>query len=330
MSAALPSATPSPRAPEPAAADTVVEITDLRHRYGERIALAGVSLSVRRGELFALLGPNGGGKTTLFRILSTAMAPQEGRVRVLGCDLPAAGHEVRRRLGIVFQTPALDGKLTVAENLFHHGRLYGMDGTAIRERTARLLDRFGVADRAGDRVETLSGGLARRVELARALLHDPELLVLDEPTTGLDPGARREFADHLRSLRDRDRVTILLTTHVLEEADRADRVGVVHGGSLVALGTPGELKRSVGGDVVVVESDDPGALRPRLESRLGITARLVDHQLRIERSRGHELVRELVDAFPEEVRSVTFGRPTLEDVFIHLTGQRLQDGGSGT
>jgi ABC-2 type transport system ATP-binding protein len=306
-----------------------IEISELRHRYGEREALRGVSLTIERGEIFALLGPNGGGKTTLFKILSTLMRAGEGSVRVLGYDLRREAERVRPRIGVVFQNPGLDPKLTVAENLVHHGHLYGLGGAPLRARVTAVLADLDLADRAGDLVETLSGGLARRTELARGLLHAPELLLLDEPSTGLDPGARRDFAQHLRALRDGGGVTVVLTTHYMEEAERADRVGVLHEGSLVALGTPDELKRSVGGDVVVIEAEAPRDLRDKVRARFGLEAQLVDGTLRVERSRGHELVRDVVEAFPGEVRSVTFGRPTLEDVFVHVTGRRFWEDKAG-
>jgi ABC-2 type transport system ATP-binding protein len=302
---------------------TAIEIDALRHFYGERQALRGVSLSIGRGEIFALLGPNGGGKTTLFKILSTLMRPSEGAVRVLGHDLRTDASSVRPRLGVVFQNPGLDPKLTVSENLVHHGHLYGLGGARLRSRIAAVLRDLDLTDRAGDLVETLSGGLARRTELARGLLHSPELLLLDEPSTGLDPGARRDFGQQLRALRDRGGVTIVLTTHYMEEAERADRVAVLHDGALVALGTPDDLKKSVGGDVVVVHAEAPQALGEKIRDRFGLEAQVVEDTLRLERARGHELVREIVEAFPGEVRSVTFGRPTLEDVFVHVTGRRF-------
>jgi ABC-2 type transport system ATP-binding protein len=301
----------------------VIEISDLRHRYGEREALRGVTFEVAGGEIFALLGPNGGGKTTLFKILSTLMRPASGGVRVLGHDLSREAPAVRPRLGVVFQNPGLDPKLTVAENLVHHGHLYGLGGSSLRDRVKQVLVELGLGDRADDRVETLSGGLARRTELARGLLHSPELLLLDEPSTGLDPGARRDFSNHLRGLRDRAGVTVVLTTHFMEEAERADRVAVLHEGALVALGTPDELKHRVGGDVVVIEAEAPAELREKVRARFALDAQIVDGTLRVERARGHELVRDVVEAFPGEVRSVTFGRPTLEDVFVHVTGRRF-------
>ena len=300
-----------------------IEISDLSHRYGDREALRGVTFRVDRGEIFALLGPNGGGKTTLFKILSTLMRPASGEARVLGHDLARDAAAVRPRLGVVFQNPGLDPKLTVVENLVHHGHLYGLGGAPLRERVKQLLVDLDLSDRANDRVETLSGGLARRTELARGLLHTPELLLLDEPSTGLDPGARRDFSHHLRELRDRAGVTVVLTTHYMEEAERADRVAVLHDGELVAIGTADELKRGVGGDVVVIEAEAPAELRDKMRAKFGFEAQIVDGTLRVERARGHELVRDVVEAFPGEVRSVTFGRPTLEDVFVHVTGRRF-------
>jgi ABC-2 type transport system ATP-binding protein len=300
-----------------------VEVENLRHVYGSREALAGITLTVSRGEIFGLLGPNGGGKTTLFKILSTLLRATRGRARVLGHDLAVEAGVIRHRLGVVFQHPSLDPKLTVRENLQHHGHLYGVRGEQLRRRSLAMLERLGLSDRARDRVETLSGGLQRRTELAKALMHQPELLLLDEPSTGLDPGARRDFTHYLGHLRDEDGATILLTTHILEEAERCDRVGILHQGKLVALGTPEELKAQVGGDVVVIHSHQAERLGPKMRERFGCAPMLVDGNLRIETPGGHELVRDVVEAFGSEVQSVTFGRPTLEDVFIHLTGDRL-------
>lgn len=304
-----------------------LEVEGLRHLYGTREALAGVTFAVSRGEIFGLLGPNGSGKTTLFKILSTLMAPTGGTARVFGHDPAREPHVVRRRLGVVFQHMSLDPKLTVFENLRHHGHLYGLWGSALRSQIQAVLDRLGLADRAGDLVETLSGGLKRRTELAKAFLHQPDLLLLDEPSTGLDPGARRDFMSSLHHLRERERVTIVLTTHIMEDAERCDRVGILHQGKLVAIGKPDELKEKIGGDVVVIRSQNPGGLQMKIRERFGCDVVLVDGTLRVEQPRGHEFVKELVDAFPNEVKSATFGKPTLEDVFIHLTGHRFFRGG---
>lgn len=301
----------------------VVRVINLCRQYGTRAALANVSFSVLRGELFALLGPNGGGKTTLFKILSTLLPATSGDIEVFGKSLTQNPHAVRLRLGVVFQHPSLDPKLTVMENLQHHGHLYGLQGPILRERSVSMLKRVGLSDRANDIVETLSGGMQRRVELAKGLLHKPDLLLLDEPSTGLDPGARRDFNDYLQQLRDQDGVTIILTTHIMEEAERCDRVGILHQGKLVALDTPDALKAQVGGDVVAIRTTNLQQLREKLKQRFDCDPALVDGSLRIERPRAHEFVRDVVDAFPGEVQSVTFGRPTLEDVFIHQTGHQF-------
>ncbi len=300
-----------------------VEVESLRHTYGDREALAGVTFSVSRGEMFGFLGPNGGGKTTLFKILSTLMRPSGGSVRLFGHDLAKESDAVRPRLGVVFQHPSLDPQLTVMENLVHHGHLYGLWGQALRSRARATLDLLGLADRASDPVKTLSGGLQRRAELAKILVHRPELLVMDEPGTGLDPGARQDFTRVLRRLQADENVTILLTSHLIEEAEGCDRVGVLHEGRLVASGDPDELKGSVGGDVVVISADNPADLRVKIHERFGYEPALVEGALHLEHPCGHEFVREVVDAFPGAVRSATFGRPTLEDVFIRLTGRRL-------
>jgi ABC-2 type transport system ATP-binding protein len=303
---------------------SAVEVEDLRHFYADREALGGVSFSVARGELFALLGPNGGGKTTLFKILSTLMPPTSGTVRLWSHDLRREPLLVRRRLGVVFQHPSLDQKLTVLENLKHHGHLYGLAGSELQRRVQAMLARVGLTERANDLVETLSGGLQRRVELAKGLLHEPDILVLDEPNTGLDPAARRDFMNYLQQLREQEAVTILLTTHFMEEAERCDRVGILHEGKLVALGAPEALKQSIGGDIVVIQSTDPHGLQKKLRERFGCDATVVDNTLRVERPRGHEFIRDAVEAFPGEITSAAFGKPTLEDVFIHLTLQSYQ------
>jgi ABC-2 type transport system ATP-binding protein len=300
-----------------------IEAGALGFRYGDREALTDVTFAIARGEIFGFLGPNGGGKTTLFKLLSTLVPIQTGSARMFGHDLAGETGAVRRRLGVVFQHPSLDGKLTVGENLAAHAHLYGISGARLRERSASMLERLGLSARERDRVETLSGGLQRRVELAKALLHQPDLLLLDEPSTGLDPAARREFWNYLEHLREHDGVTVVLTTHYMEEAERCDRIAILHQGKLVAIAPPGELKSEVGGDVVVVRTAAPEILQRKILARFKLKSQLVDGAIRIERIRGHELVRDLIDAFGEEIESVSFGKPTLEDVFVHLTGHQF-------
>ena len=303
----------------------VVAVTELTHRYGDRIALNRVNLAVQRGEIFGLLGPNGGGKTTLFRILSTLMTPSAGSVRIFDHDVITERNAVRCKIGVVFQSPSLDKKLTVLENLRHHGHIFGLHGAELRQRIDELLQRFSLTERADDLTEKLSGGLRRRVEIARGLLHRPELLLLDEPSTGLDPRARREVGDYLEELRDRDGVTALVTTHIMEEAERCDRIALLDRGQLVALEKQSTLKDRVGGDVISIRAHDCDRLRTQIENRFSIKAGIVDRTIRIEQTRGHEFVPALVEAFPGEIEAISVGKPTLEDVFIKLTGHRFDE-----
>ena len=300
-----------------------IEVAQLSFRYGERTALDGVSFTVEPGAIFGLLGPNGGGKTTLFRILSTLLLPASGAARIFGLDVAAEPQAVRRRIGVVFQAASLDKKLTALENLIHQGHLYGLHGGDLKRRAQESLERVGLADRAGDRVETFSGGQQRRVELAKGLLHDPDLLLLDEPSTGLDPGGRIDLWRYLSHLRDSRRVTVLVTTHLLEEAERCDRLAILDRGKLVAEGTPEQLKKRIGGDVIVVGTRDPEALRGQVEQLFRLPATTVNGTVRIERERGHEFIAQLVEAFPGQIDSVSVSKPTLEDVFIQQTGHRL-------
>ncbi len=311
--------------PEAPAKTAVTRVEDLSHTYGERRALAGVSFDQHAGEIFGLLGPNGGGKTTLFKILCTAMAPQSGQAWIAGLDIRRQPDAVRRAIGVVFQSPSLDRKLTIRENLTHHGHLYGLSGRDLRERIAKRLEQFGLADRAKDTVETLSGGLARRADLARSLLHRPRVLLLDEPSTGLDPAARWDFWQALEAGRRQDGLSVLLTTHYMAEADRCDRVGIIDRGRLVALGTPEELKRSIPGESLTVEAEDAASLAHQIQQRLGVPATVVDGRVRIERPKAHEFVPSLVNAFPDTIRSVSLTKPTLEQVFIHRTGRAFEE-----
>ena len=305
---------------KPKVLESRIEVENLSHAYQQRQALDNISFDVSCGEIFGLLGPNGSGKTTLFRILSTLMPVTAGSVRILGHDLATEVKAIRNLLGVVFQHPGLDAKLTVVENLRHHGHLYGLAGKTLRHRISELLERFGVSDRATERVEVLSGGLQRRVEIAKALLHAPRVLLLDEPTSGLDVVARRQLSDYLSVLAQTENMLVLLTTHLLDDAEACDRVGILDVGKLVALGEPDALKTQIGGDVVLIESMDNENLCTTIAERFGVSTVLTESQLRIECERGHEFVRDVVAAFPEEIQSVRFGKPTLEDVFIKLTG----------
>ena len=299
-----------------------LDISELSHRYGDRGALVDVSFGAEAGSIFTLLGPNGSGKTTLFRIVTTLLPTDAGQVLVFGRDVATEAHDVRRLMGVVFQSPALDGRLTVVENLRTHGHLYGLRGQRLTSRIGDALGLVTLEDRADDLVDTLSGGLRRRVEIAKALLPEPKLLLLDEPSTGLDPGARRELWDHLELLRSTLGTTVMLTTHLMDEAAKSERVAVLHEGRLVALGSPTDLVSEIGGDVILVASHNVEVLAEDIRRRFRQAVDVVDGHVRIERAKGHAFISELVEAFPEQINGVTFGKPTLEDVFLHHTGQR--------
>lgn len=304
-------------------ADPAIVVSHVSHRYGSRVAVDDLSLEVREGEIFVFLGPNGSGKTTLFRVLSTLIPLQDGSVTVLGHDLQSETAAVRAALGVVFQAPSLDKKLTVAENLHHQGRLYGLSTTELKSRSEKLLATLGVSDRAGDFVETLSGGMRRRVELAKGMLHQPRVLLMDEPSTGLDPGARADLWHYLRQVREAEGVTVVLTTHLLEEAERADRIAIMHHGRLAALDTPAALQESVGGDSITIRTERPAELAEQVREKFQCEATVLDGTVRLEQPDGHQWISRLVEAFPSEIQTVTLGKPTLEDVFIDRTGHRF-------
>ncbi len=306
-----------------------IAVAGLRHCYGNRSALDGIDLRIERGEVYGLLGPNGGGKTTLFRILSTLLEPSEGTVRILDRDLLRDAADIRARIGVVFQHASLDLKLTVLENLRHQGHLYGLRGRGLMERIESVLRSAGLTDRENDRTEELSGGLRRRVDLARGLLHRPELLLFDEPSSGLDPLARRTLWDDLRKLREEEGATVLLTTHFIEEAERCDRVGILDRGRLVAQGAPDALKRSMNKDVLVIEAEHTEALRAEIKAQVSVTSALVDGTLRIECDDGQAMMASLYAGFRERISAIRLGRPTLEDVFIRETGRPFETAEGG-
>ena len=301
----------------------LVETRSLSRSFGARRALDDVTFSVRQGEIFGLLGPNGGGKTTLFRILCTLLPPSSGSARVCGNDTVADPAAVRSSIGVVFQSPSLDPQLTVAENLRYGGNLYGLRGAELENCWREMATALRVEDRAGEMVKNLSGGLQRRVEIAKSLLPRPRVLLLDEPSTGLDPVARVDLWAILEQLRGKFGITTVLTTHLMDEAERCNRVAILHRGKLLACDTPGALRAAIGADVLTLVCRRPDAVAEQLEAKFGWTAVVRDDAVRVEIPKAHAEVARIVEAFPGEIQSVTAGRPTLEDVFVQMTGERL-------
>ncbi len=302
-----------------------VRVEGLTHRYGERVALDSVEFEVKRQGIFGFLGPNGGGKTTLFSILSTLLPIQRGCASALGFDVDRQSREYREQIGVAFQSPSLDRRLTVLENLAHQGELYGLTGRRLREVADTLLQRFDLTDRKTDIVDTLSGGLKRRVELAKCLMHRPALLLLDEPSTGLDPGARHDLWANLERLRADDGVTVVLTTHLMEEAERCDELALLDLGRIVAHGSPLELRSTVPGECLTIVAERPEELGPRITAELELDVQRIGESLRIQQADGEQLFEGLMQRYGEEIRSLSLGRPTLEDVFMVRTGRRFAE-----
>jgi ABC-2 type transport system ATP-binding protein len=299
-----------------------VDVESVSHRYGAHEALRGLTLRVEQGEVFALLGPNGSGKTTLFRLLSTLARVQSGRILLFGHSVASEMARVRSALGIVFQSPSLDGKLTVLENIRCQGALYGLSGGALTARIDEVAQQLGIQDRLQSKAEDLSGGLKRRVELAKGLLHRPRLLLMDEPSTGLDPASRLDMWHSIKELQRVSGVTVLLTTHLLEEADKADRIAIMHQGSTVAVGRPRDLRQELGEQVLSISTTEQVDVMAWLVGQ-AVDAQKVDQQIRVVGAQAVNLVAPLAKEFGERIQTLTLGQPSLEDVFVARTGHRF-------
>jgi ABC-2 type transport system ATP-binding protein len=304
--------------------ETLLEVRDLSQRFETTQVLSGLSFRLARGEIFGLLGPNGCGKSTTLRVLTGLLIPDAGELRLRGQAVAPGGRELRQRMGVVFQTPSLDPKLSVSKNLALAAALWRLPRELAAQRCAEALEFAQLQDRAQSLVKTLSGGMKRRLELARALLHEPELLLLDEPTSGLDEPAFRRTWQRILKLREERELTVLLTTHRAEEAALCDRVAVLDRGQLVALDSPQALIDQMAGDVLTLEVADPDAVAAEVERTFGLPARVLSGKVIIERERGHELIPRLVEALPKgSIQSLSMHRPTLADVFVKLTGRSL-------
>ena len=311
-------------APELQSPAALLKVSGLSRRFGERLALDDLSFEVRPGEIFGLLGPNGAGKSTAFQILACTLRPDAGRIFFAGSELSLDDPALRRQMGVVFQRSSLDDQLTAEENLLLGARLYALPRAVANARVAEMFALIELSDRAGEKVEGWSGGMRRRLELARALVHQPKVLLMDEPTQGLDEASFRKFWAHVKALRQARGLTVLLTTHRPEEADQCDRLAILDAGRLVALDSPAALASKMGGDVITIEAEEPEAIAGVLLERFELPAAVVDGRVQVERREGHALIPRLVEAFPSgRLQSVSLRRPTLADVFLKLTGHAL-------
>ena len=303
--------------------DHALVIRDLQHRYGENQALDHLTLSIAAHTIHGILGPNGSGKSTLFRLTSTLTAIQAGSIHVFETDVATQKEAARRQLGIVFQSPSLDGKLTVMENIRCQATLYGLVGKAAELRIGEVMQMMGIEDRAKDYCEHLSGGLKRRVELAKGMLHRPRLLLLDEPSTGLDPAARLDLWHALSELRSNHGVTVVMTTHLLEEAEKCDQLSILHQGRLVAQGTADSLRREAGEAILRIVGRDPSKIAAVLLEKFGLASQIAQQEVRLSQEDILDWIPRIAHTLDGEADSITIARPSLEDVFVARTGHRF-------
>ncbi|MGC8627240.1 MAG: ATP-binding cassette domain-containing protein [Acidimicrobiales bacterium] len=305
-----------------------VEVRSLAKDYGDVKAVKGVDFEVAPGETFGFLGPNGAGKSTTIGMLCTLVNPTSGAARVAGFDVVRNRGDVRRSIGLVFQDPTLDNYLTAEQNLRFHAELYGVPRSVVRKRLGDVLELVGLGDKRKAEVRSFSGGMKRRLEIARGLLHAPVVLFLDEPTIGLDPQTRRVIWHYITGLKETEGTTIFMTTHYMDEAEFCDRIGIIDKGRIVAMGTPEELKASVGKDRVQIQTDDPQSAIAVLRDRFGVDAGLHEGNVTFSVAGGGEFVPKLFAEFATmkiPVRSVGVSRPSLDDVFLSYTGTTIRD-----
>lgn len=301
-----------------------LRLRGLRHAYGDHVVLDGVDLDVARGEIVALLGPNGCGKSTLLGLLTGTLALRDGTVELDGQAIAPSDRAWRREVGVVFQSASLDGVLTATENLLLAASLHGYGRAEARERAADALRRVAMHEHAGQRVGTMSGGMRRRVDIARALLTSPRLLLMDEPTTGLDEASFRQLWDHLHEVNRRDGLTILLSTHRPDEAERSDRVAVIDEGRVAQTGSPEELRSALSPELIVLETDEPDTLAARVPSLVSLPARVSEGRVVVECEGAAHVVPRLFDQLPADtIRSLNIRRPGLADAFLKITGRSL-------
>ncbi|TET47825.1 MAG: ATP-binding cassette domain-containing protein [Dehalococcoidia bacterium] len=303
----------------------IIEVENLTKKYGDLTAVNNVSFTVKPGEIFGFLGPNGAGKTTTINILCTLTKPTSGRASIAGLDVVHRQSQVRQMIGLVFQDPSLDERLSALQNLRFHALVYSVPASVREQRIEQFLKMMELWDKRHNKVQTFSGGMKRRLELARGLLHHPRVLFLDEPTLGLDPQTRNRMWEYILELRRQEATTIFLTTHYMDEAENADRIAVIDYGKLIAMDTPAKLKRMVGKDIVSLKTDDNDKAMAEISRRYQIEARRDGDGLCFEVANGEEFLPVLLREFSTLIVSVSMRRPSLDDVFLKLTGREIRE-----
>ncbi len=302
-----------------------IQVSGLVKTYGDVQAVRGIDLTVHTGEVFGFLGPNGAGKSTTINMLCTLIRPTAGKASVAGYDVLRQRDDVRRNIGLVFQDTTLDGYLTAERNLRLHAELYGVPRDVLEDRLRQVLEMVGLWDRRGSKVATFSGGMKRRLEIARGLLHSPRVLFLDEPTVGLDPQTRSSIWKYIQELKQAEDITIFLTTHYMDEAEYSDRIAIIDQGTIIALDTPSALKASVGKDRVSISTDDNDLAVAALAERFGLTASVVEGQVALAVENGEQFVPRLFAELGRPILSVSVARPSLDDVFLSFTGTTIRE-----
>ncbi|MDI6891675.1 MAG: ATP-binding cassette domain-containing protein [Actinomycetota bacterium] len=309
--------------------DKIIEVESLTKKFGELVAVDCVSFDVEKGEIFGFLGPNGAGKSTTINMLCTLLKPTSGGAILNGFDVLKEPHAVRRSIGLVFQDPSLDDRLTARENLEFHAMVYNLAPKDMWDRIAEVLRLVDLEDRQNDLVRNFSGGMKRRLEIARGLIHYPKVLFLDEPTLGLDPQTRNHIWQYVHDLKEREEITIFLTTHYMDEAENCGRIAIIDYGRIIALDTPDGLKRQVGGDIITIKTVDNERAAREIKERYGLEVSRDDGSLKFEIVRGEEFIPDLISGLSIEITSINWRKPTLEDVFLKLTGRAIREEDAG-
>jgi len=303
----------------------VIEVKNLTRDYGDLRAVDNISFGVEEGEIFGFLGPNGAGKTTTIKMLCGLLKPTSGIAKITGLEVAKNPMEIRKQIGLVFQTSSLDDKLTGRENLSFHSRLYNVERNIEKERIIELSERVGLSDRLDDRVDNYSGGMKRRLELIRGLIHHPRVLFLDEPTLGLDPQTRSYIWDYIQDLKNKEEISIFLTTHYMDEVELAGRAAVIDEGEIIALDTIEALKDGLGGDLIFLQTEDNDRSRKILKEEFDIEIEEVDSKLKLTVEKGEELIPKLTTVLSGKIKSINLHEPTMDDVFLHLTGKEIRE-----